>query len=80
MLVCAGACVCACACVRACVCVRVCACVRACVCLCVYALRIVTADTILPFINTLIIIIYIRTLQQALQDVDCYRKIIFDSS
>ena len=42
-------------------CVCVCVCVRACVRACVrlYALRIVSTDTILCFINTFIIIIYL---------------------
>ena len=54
MFLCAGACVC--------VCVRVCACVRACVRAsvrvraCVSALRIISTDKILCFINTFIII------------------------
>ena len=62
MLVCAR-CVCVCvrACVRACSRVRACACVRACVCACVracvYALRIVSTDKILRFIETFTIII-----------------------
>ena len=42
-------------CVRACVCACISACVRVCVCVCVYALRIVSVDKILCFINTLII-------------------------
>ena len=47
-----------------CVCISVCMCVCVCVCVCVcararvYVLRIVCTDTILLFINTLIIIYY----------------------
>ena len=42
-----------------CVCVRGCVCVHVCVCVCVHvcALRIVSMDKILRFINTLIIIV-----------------------
>ena len=39
----------------------VCVCVRACVRVCVYAFRIVSADKILRYINTLMIIIYMCT-------------------
>ena len=56
---CVRACACACvrararACVRACVCVRA----RARVCVCVCALRIVSTDKIVRFVNTVLIII-----------------------
>ena len=50
---------CVCDCMHACMCVHVrehvCVCVCACVCVCVYALRIVSMDKILHFINTLFI-------------------------
>ena len=56
MLMCADACVCVCVCVCACVraCVRACARVR--VCACVHALRMVSTDKSLRFINALIVI------------------------
>ena len=62
--VCECVCVCVCVCGCLCACVRVCVCVYVCVCVCVYvckfvcmcvSLRMVSMDTILRFVNTLII-------------------------
>ena len=64
---CVHACVCVCVCVCThvhacmCVCVCVCVCVHACACVRVYALRIVSTDKTLRFINTLIINYYCDT-------------------
>ena len=55
MLVCAGAYVCVC--VWACMCV--CLCMHSCVCACMYALRIVSTDKILHFIDTLLFLLII---------------------
>ena len=62
-----------------CVCVCVCVCVRprAHACACVHALRIVSIDTILRFINTLIIIInsYTSPHNDKIIDVERYNNL-----
>ena len=75
--VCVYTCVCVCVCIRVCVCVCVCVCVYVCVCVCVciYALRLVSLEKIMRWINTLIISSNINMVKKCFSPLDPYLQV-----